>query len=450
MVSWYLRKFGEFLLAVSREPTEASVTRTTRRQRKARRKEFNERARRVIATRLSSSTKLVAGSVQLVGMNAIKAALGDDWLAVADQAYAIAEATIRAHMHEADAFDRRDDDTYILCFAACDKRDAARRTARIVEDIRRRLEERVPQATALRVEHDVAELEWKEIDGDDTPLIDLLAQQLRHVRTEAEQSARQWKRTLIRDATVVYAPVWNVKARNVTMFRCLLGDAVGRNVVGRIQALSSTEEMLQTISELDLVIVSRAIQALHAIMQAGRSTELIVPLTFHTVAEKRQRTSFLALCRDIPEAYRSSIHFELHSIPASVPVPRVIEAVQQLKPLAKSVILQTPMDEQRLREMTGTGLYGAAFDASWFAQRSINMELYLARYVRYARAVNLSVLVYGVNTVGLAQAAVDAEVDHVTGEAVAHPLDVPKSAYSLTVGEVWTGRGSYRRTAGAR
>lgn len=451
MLSWSLQRVARFLLAISREQNEPISDQTSRKPLRAQRRAFDERTRRVIASRPSPSAKLVAGTVQFVGIDTIKAALGNDWLAIANQAHTIAETVIRSHLYEADAFDRQDEDTYILCFAGNDKLDAVRRTARIVDDITRRLKEQVPQASGLRIEHEVTELDWEEVDEeDDTPLIDILAERLRKVRAEAEQSAKQWKRMLIRDATVVYAPVWNVQSRYVSLFRCMLGDTIGKSVVGRIQSLSTTEEMLHTLSELDLVIVSRGVQALHRLVQEGRKAELILPLTFHTLANRRQRDAFLRLCRDIPEAYKSLIHFELHTIPAGVPLPRIVGTIQQLKPLAKSIILQTPMDEQRLRQVSGTGLYGAACDAGWFSQASVNIELYLRRYVSCARAFKLRVFVYGVSTVGLVEAAIRSNVDYVSGEAVAHPLDAPKSAYSLAIGEAWPRHASGHRVTGTR
>jgi hypothetical protein len=426
-----LKKLGAFLLSVAAERPPPAVAPRRHPHVDIPRARFDQRVRAVIASRPSGSTKLLAGAVQLLGMTEIRQALGDDaWEAVAGKAREITEATIRAHLSANDACDRRNDETYILCFADTDKRDAETKTERIVAEIKERLIREVPQAAErVRVTHDVCELEWVEDEASGTSLIDILAESLRKVREEADRAAKQWRHALVHEATVVYGPLWRPKARAVPIFRCLLDDATGKIALDRLRTLSGIEALLETTSELECVMFSRAIQALHALVQNNGTAALVVPVSFHTLNERRLRERFTALCRDMPDAYRQFVIFELRAVPAGVPDIRLVEMVQQLKPLGKSVILEMQLDEQRVKHMTGIGLFGVALDVAPFAGGNTNLELYLARYARHAKSANLNTLVHGVSTLGLADAALKAKFDYIGGDAIAHALDAPKSAY---------------------
>src|ERR1700730_2149654 len=128
-----LKKLGSFLLSIAAEAPAHPIARRKPSDAGARRVRFDQRVSKAIANRPNGSTKVLAGTVQLVGMNEIRRALGDRrWEAVAGKAHEITETTIRAHLTEHDAFDRRDDETYILCFADANKVNGAQKSQRIV------------------------------------------------------------------------------------------------------------------------------------------------------------------------------------------------------------------------------------------------------------------------------------------------------------------------------
>jgi GGDEF domain-containing protein len=424
-----LKSFASFLLSVADERPSAAAL--AQRNTRVRREQFDRRVRKVVAKRPDGSATIVAGTVQLVGLSDIRKALGDDaWAAVAGKAHKITEATIRSHLAEEDAFDRRDDETYILCFADSNKIEAAQKAERIVARVKERLVEELPRAAErIRVDHEVSEVEWSADEADNVPLIDFLAGSLRKVREEADRAAKQWRHTLVHEATLVYAPLWRPKTRIVPMFRCLLDDATGRTALDRLRTLAGIDALLEATSELDCVMFSHAVKALHVLVQDGGTAALVVPVSFHTLNDRRLRERFTTLCGNMPEAYRQFMIFELRAVPPGIPDIRLIELIQQLKPLGKSVILEMPVDEQRAMRLAGIGLFGFALDLARISDRKMNPEVYLARYARHAKSASLNAILLGVSTLGLADAAVKAEIDYIGGEAIAHSLDAPKNAY---------------------
>ena len=115
-----LRQMGKFLLEVGDAERQPAARPQATDKVQIRRRDFERRARKTVALRPDGATKLLAGSVQLIGMDEIKASLGTEWLADAKAAHEIVERTIRRHLTDSDSWERHADDAYILCFAGID------------------------------------------------------------------------------------------------------------------------------------------------------------------------------------------------------------------------------------------------------------------------------------------------------------------------------------------
>jgi hypothetical protein len=227
---------------------------------------------------------------------------------------------------------------------------------------------------------------------------------------------------------VVYRPLWPSKRQALPLFCCLLDSVSGKTALARVSSAASSDELLETMSELDCAMVGRAVEGFHSFRQNDGACSIIVPVTFHTVNDRQRRGRFVALWDNIPEAYRQFICLELHSIQAGVPNVRLLEVIQYLRPLCGGVVLQTPADEQRIRQMSGMGLFGIALDAAWLSQTGIQPTLYLSRFVKLARAGNIRTIAHGLNTTGMFEAARKAGFDYLAGDAVAQPLTALKSS----------------------
>jgi hypothetical protein len=385
------------------------------------------RAREVAAKRKAATGKVLAGAVQFVGMDEIRETMGRDWERVADCAHAIAERAVRQELSGEDAYDRREDGSYVLYFADRSRAEADAKATRIVAQIKRQLSERLPDAKSIRVEHQVCELDWEEGE-DGTDILEGIAQSLRRVREEAWRSARHWRRVLLQESRVLYQPLWAAKRRTVPLYRCLIDDVTGKAALERLTAVSDKEQVVQTLSELDCAILGRAVEGLHALRQNNGMAALTVPICFRTVNELASRQQFAKVCGDVPEAYRRLLLIELHSIPRGTPASRLLEVRSLLKPFCRSVLLQTALDEKLIAQLGGNGFFGVSLDAAWFVEQQVEAALYLGRYAKQASAVNLAAVAHGINTAGLLEAARQAGFDYLAGDAVAHTMPAPRGS----------------------
>lgn len=224
-----LQKLGSYLLTVSDEPERRIPERTPFHHLSE--TAFEQQACRLMQAQKAESNGIVAGSVQLLGLNEIRRSVGDGPHSVAGVVHRIAEQVIKKNLAEGDAFFRNDDETFLLCFASDSKHAAETTTKLIAAEITARLKAEAPDA-ALRVDQTVAQIDHDSLEAGS--IVGAIAAALQKVREEAEQTIVAWRQHLLRNATVRYTPYG---ARPSTWSRCTERCSIQRRV-GRLFAAS--------------------------------------------------------------------------------------------------------------------------------------------------------------------------------------------------------------------
>ncbi|WP_162914731.1 hypothetical protein [Desertibaculum subflavum] len=423
MVRSALRSLGRFFLGLSSPPPAKHSPPAAQATAAA---SFEGRTRQIARVAKDGSSKVLAASVQLIGMQDIRRSLGPRWPAVSSIAYAVAESAIRSHLSAQDIFQRQDDETFILCFAHSSPAEADRQTRAIVNEIRTELVKQAPDIP-LRVDHTVAELDWAPVVASGGSLADSIAASLRKIRQEADEAARTWRRELLASATVHYNPVWKPDKRIVAIYRCLLDPETGRQTLRRFGALSGLDEARSLICDLDCLLIGRAIETLHRLISSGGTAQLIIPVNLNALADRAGREAYLGLCRTIPEAYRPYVLFELHGVTAATPTSRLIEIGLALKPHAHGLLIEVPPVVSRLHEAAAISVYGVTVSAKALNGPDIGNRL--QRFAAAARAMRIKIFAHDVDTLGTCEAAIGAQLDYMGGAAIAPSLLVPKSAH---------------------
>ena len=76
--------------------------------------------------RPSADSTILAGSLQLIGLDDVKLRLGVLWDRVASEIHRISHEEIRARMSERDVFRMHNNHTFLICFGGSDEQLAAR------------------------------------------------------------------------------------------------------------------------------------------------------------------------------------------------------------------------------------------------------------------------------------------------------------------------------------
>ena len=387
---------------------------------------FDDRARAFIDIRSNPLAPIAASAVELIGMRDIQADFGDNWRLVAARAYDIAEKAIRKRLTAKDIFTRRDTDTFILCFADLNKREAGQITKAIVDEIKGKLFREIPEASRLQIGHRITEVEADAVNGG-ASILECIAASLDAVKQEATEAFERQRRVLLDDASVVFGPTWSPAQERIVVHRCLLDDWTSRSTLRSFETIAEPSELQQAIAELDYLILGRAISTLHGLLQSNSKAILLVPVNFFTLNQKKFRDDYLDLCRRVPRSYRKFMLSEIYGASSLTPVSRVIEISQVIQPFFNAVVVGLPVAGiSKFFEIAASGIYGVSISLDELPAGGASV---FQRFAAAAKAAGLRSFVHCARTTGQLKAMVEAGIDYIDGEAVAPKVEAPKSAY---------------------
>lgn len=413
MPKMIIRKMGEALLSLVEDADEPGSS--DRSDVKGRR-EFDRAARDLVD---SGTGSVQTGSVELLGMNRVREAVGDDWSTVRAEAHDVAESTITRHLGEGDIFGAREDGAWSLCFATVDRAQAQERVERIVDDIADRLREKVENGASIDVGHKVVELDRDSLKKGGDSLFDTIGDALDAVKAEVETNLQKQRRILER-ARVLYEPIWNASSKKVVIYRCVLDDA---RRIETLQLTGTEQTRRRMLAEVDQLIFGRAILRLHETLQRGDRVMLLLPVRYSTLNTKSTRQGFLDLCKRMPATYARYITFELCGIPSRVRPERIAELLGMLKPFsAARCIEMTPGREHTVGQLAACGAAAVSISANGSSATS--------NFIARSKKAGLRVMVHGVQSVASVAQATSAGT-FVDGPAIADRLEAPRAPYEL-------------------
>lgn len=413
-----LRSLGRFLVSVA----EDEGVERRRPSRSPKPKDFGRRAAQLAQTRGAGDT-LVAGGIELLGLQEILRQTHAMEQVDADALRDIAESAIARHLGPEDSFVRRDLENYLLCFASPDRSMARRKLDQITSDIRARLSEITDDD--LDVAHEIVEIDVSDVD--DESIIGTITQSLKRVKQEAEDTSRLWRQHLIRNASVSYRPVWQSQKQIIAVHRAVLDDETGRFALRRLTNLSSGEEMRSTLFEIDSLILGRATTDLHNLVGDGGRTQLIIPLYFNSVESRRRRARYQQICESIPQAYFRYLLFEIHDIPSGTPTSRLSEIIAMLNKYGRGVLLEVEMGIGGMP--TAMGIAGVVTRAPSGPCSLPEFARQATRFAADARTARARSFIYDIDSPSMAQIAVTAGIDYLQGTAIARTTKELRAHY---------------------
>jgi hypothetical protein len=203
----------------------------------------------------------------------------------------------------------------------------------------------------------------------------------------------------------------------------------------RLSSLSSVDEMINVLFELDCLILGHAAAGLHDLVNGGGRTQLIVPVNFNSLNLGTRRKRYLKLCADIPSAYRRFLLFEICDIPPGTPGGRVLDLIVPLNQNAHGAIIEASVSSAvDLVDSVGSAIMGVATRADEFSGAAADVSTRLNRFVTDLKARNMRVFLRGVNSPELVQVAKATGIDWMDGPCVAALTRELKTLYRWNIG----------------
>jgi hypothetical protein len=388
--------------------------------------------------RLRESDLLAAGAVNLIGLEAIRTQLAERWEPKRSRVWEHVEREIERTVGPAGVFVRLDDVSYLLALSGVTGFAARATCLTVLQDVLRFfLGELKPADIDMR---NVTAISDSEIVSSPVDVARLRgpppAQPSPAVMAGAAAAPRagdpmsaasiiggpldqagpapDWKpplggRSLSRwmeppkhppfELRISVEPVWNLRRGVITSF---LLDHTG----------APAESSAAVHEEIDVAVFSYAAGVLDEHARQGGPLVLHVPVHFTSLATQRTRLRLLSLTQSVREAMRRYVLLEIRGLDAGVPPSRLIEVSGLVRSLCAGVLGRVRPSRAALTAVRGCGLRGVVIEAPLLAPQAPDGEARLKAFVAAAQPLSPNLIIHGLPTPGLIDAATAAGVSH--------------------------------------
>jgi hypothetical protein len=379
--------------------------------------------------RMDNVGPLVAGSLELVGLADVRRRTGPMWEYVSDNIRTIAEAEIGAMLGDDDFFRCIDEVTFLICFASSSETAADVKAKGISAAIRTRILEAFPfLGSSLSVESITSSVDAAELmQMQGGSLTDNLLAVLRRVREDLRQTLRTQRSSLMRGFRVHFLPAVSPGKQQFVLNHCKVEMPAELLGPSQWRVLAKPQDVDRTLAELDLCLLTRAVEVLHDVVKKGPCAPLLVPVNLSTVVDSVYAREYSALAAEIPEQYRPLVVLELNGITddgTSLAAARA-EILSNL-PISRLAV-HLDLEQQPSSKLAAAGLWGLS--TSLTGRRSIEPTLsnVLRAFNGKARQLGVLTIAHAADSIGLAKLATGAGFHIIDGSAVALPCPAPKA-----------------------
>jgi hypothetical protein len=260
---------------------------------------------------------ITSGKLQLIGLAQVKKKIGKAWEEKRSGIYAIIEDVLKQHMVRGDFFVRYKDDTYVIIFGVANFDEGNVRTARIAEEIRKRLFDSADQSIAeIGVAHSTGQSKSADLRGKSMDqALDIMTLDSASAKTpdSLSQSAAAQRPTGIKPTQVQawpggggvreqaedvaprgdcsYFPLWDVSNSALSFNLCSQDDA---SLDGAARDFRTLQIMAEDI------MASR---------QKGVVPMILCPVRYGTLCHHEYGPRYLDLCRALLSSHRQCVVF---------------------------------------------------------------------------------------------------------------------------------------------
>jgi GGDEF domain-containing protein len=277
----------------------------------------------------------VAGKIKLIGLEEIRAALGDRWPAAADRAMAAAEHIIRRRCGPRDTHGRTKDSGFVICFADATEDEAAFRASVIARDIRNRLIGEGGTLSGSQVSAITASIQVPDLP--DQPIAEfsaLIEERLQAKLAQIEGAARERLKSSIKQATCELEIVRGHDPQDVVAQFAQLPEPIERGICSAIAALP-VEECKDF--DLDCLLLGLATEQAARGLLDGSNHPVLVAVSFDVFHTRARTDRYIESCQKLDARLRQRLILVLSQLPYGIAKSRVMECVTRLRPFCRGV-----------------------------------------------------------------------------------------------------------------
>lgn len=400
---------------------------------------------RALAPKMGQST-ILAGSLELVGLDDVRNIMGDAWPSIATQVSEIAVQELQRCLDPSDIFRPHGEASFLIHFEGLDKVAAENKAQRTALRIKAALITQVPEiAAAISVQHFVVKVDTASLQDGENSLADALFSRLLEIRKEAECFLKRDRRSFIKDLQVHYSPVWHTQKQATVLNRSLLNTGYAATSLTQFQDLADPDQVAASHAEVDYLTLTQSLEGLHRVLQAGRSAMILVPVALGTILHPAAVAEYLRLLATVPEGYQKFVIIEICAGESALPAPALLQIAGLLQRYVKYVAIELPLEDPRIEPVVSGSPWAISLDLSSENSSDSRLPARLRQFTGAANFASVNTMAHRADTIGLAVAATEAGFSYVDGSAIHLPLREPRPPISLrplprssAKGTVWT------------
>jgi hypothetical protein len=319
----------------------------------------------------ASPALIERGCVQVIGLEEIRAEIGERWGKRKATVWAHLEALLSQKLSPTDFYIQIDDTSFLVSMPTAQEDEAQIFCLRVAHDLHGSLLGRCDTAN-LRIARVVSVQ-----DGDIRSVA--VAGEALHVlagraglQTSAPHGRMPSNRIEPRHMQPrkfhhKYLPVWDAQKEAITTYR----------------AISCLEqpgaESMDNRAKLELVLaisrIADATRRLTAHLAAGERFMMWISLPYDVLSSAAGRMEIAGVCRNLSSDLRPYLIFEICNLPQGVPQSRLSELVGSLRPFCRGVAAQLPMGISSYSAYLGTGLQAIGISVAGSAVAEMGNEI---------------------------------------------------------------------------
>ncbi|MDI1327181.1 MAG: hypothetical protein PSV23_10330 [Brevundimonas sp.] len=250
--------------------------------------------------------------------------------------------------------------------------------------------------------------------------------------------------------TVFYLePVWHV-ARGAVVSFLVRTVCVQRTPDGASEPCDTGELAPGAAAALTIQRLVFVRELLGSEAAPGLAIVVHVPISMTCLSYSGTRTSVLSELRRLVEGeQRHKLIIELDHVPDALPQSRLSEALAQVRPYARAVLVRVGTLNCDLGSWARTGAMGVVHDleAAGAARAEKETLKQLAVFVMRAQAAGLSAGLYGVRSRSLVIGAWGAGVKHLSGDYIVSRLGNEPVAQRFEIADLYRARADQRNAS---
>ena len=228
-----------------------------------------------------------------------------------------------------------------------------------------------------------------------------------------------------------YQPMWHAPSKKVGIYLCQAAvvDADGNALLPQA---APGDDGRDAVAVADRLMLRRVLDDIRTGMAEKAPIIVAAPVHFSSLQPERSRIRLLELCRDLPEAQRGMLLWEIvgaHVESWSFQLPDIL---QQMKRIAPAVFLRLDGVENHFadirrafRHLRQAGVHAVGLDVGTLHGGEAEKLGLLEKLARGAGESGLKCYGHGFDSLSLTAGAVGLGYQHVSGPAITAPLPRP-------------------------